>query len=121
MDSANNDNDAHDKSEANDEAHDKSEAHDEAHDQLYKKLSETELQILELCITPKKTSDLLNLLGYSSRTGNFKSALRHLLKNNLIQMTIPESPRSKKQKYEISHKGKKYLHFKSKSQIPNKT
>ena len=85
---------AHDE-KTQDEAHDNV-ANDEAHDnQLQKKLSETELQILELCTNPKKTSDLLNLLGYSTRTGNFKSALRHLLKNNLIQMTIPESPRSK--------------------------
>jgi len=36
-------------------------------------------------------SKLLEILGYKSRTGNFRNALAHLLDFNLIEMTIPKS------------------------------
>ena len=97
---------AHD---ADSEAHDAdSEAHDadsEAHDGL----NETERTILQACETAKSASELLEILGYGSRTGNFKTALSGLLDIGLLVMTLPESPRSKSQKYVISSRGLKLL------------
>ena len=85
------------------------EAHDQAHDEAHDLLTDTEIQILSHCITPKSTPELLKLLGYRSRTGNYKSALSNLLENNLIEMTLPNVPRSKNQKYRLTETGKKSI------------
>jgi len=70
----------------------------EAHD-----LSKTEKQILEACQdSPLSSSQLLDVLGYKSRTGNFKKALSSLLHKKLLVRTIPNAPRSGKQKYKIN-------------------
>ena len=74
------------------------EAHDEAHD-----LSETEQLILQACRSgPLSSSQLLDVLGYESRTGHFKKALSRLLELELLMRTAPDAPRSKKQKYKIN-------------------
>lgn len=84
----------------NEEAYD--EAHDEAHDKTHN-LSETEMKILQVCQEdPHSSSQLLDALGYKSRTGNFKKALSNLLQKKLLVMTVPEAPRSRKQKYKIN-------------------
>ena len=73
-------------------------AHDEAHD-----LSETEKLILQACQDgPLAVSQLLNVLGYKSRTGHFKKSLSRLLALELLVRTVPDAPRSKKQKYRIN-------------------
>lgn len=92
--------------EAHEEAHvDAGEAHEEAHVEL----NETELKILRSCREPKSSPELLEILGYKSRTGNYKLALTSLLNSGLIEMTIPESPRSKAQKYLLSERGSRVL------------
>ena len=77
------------------------EAHDGAHDEAHE-LSETEQLILHACRNgPLSSSQLLDVLGYESRTGHFKKALSKLLKLELLVRTVPDAPRSKKQKYKI--------------------
>jgi ATP-dependent DNA helicase RecG len=82
------------------------EAHDEAHD-----LSETEWAILKACRSaPQGVSDLLIVLGYKTRTGNFKKAMLRLEESlSLLEKTLPDSPRSKNQKYRLTAKGKKVV------------
>lgn len=78
-------------------------AHDEAHDQAHD-FSNTEKAILQACRKgPLSSAQLLEALGYKSRTGNFKNALSRLLKKKLLARTIPDAPRSKKQKYRINN------------------
>jgi ATP-dependent DNA helicase RecG len=90
--------------EAHDEAHDK--AHDEAHD-----FSATELAILNACLSaPQSTAELLEALGYRSRTGNFKKALSRLVDDfAALERTLPDAVRSKNQKYRLTEKGKRLL------------
>ena len=77
-------------------------AHDEAHDEAHD-LSKTEELILQACQDgPLSVSQLLNVLGYKSRTGHFKKALSRLLELELLVRTVPDAPRSKKQKYRIN-------------------
>ena len=77
-------------------------AHDEAHDEAHD-LSETEKLILQACQDgPLAVSQLLNVLGYKSRTGHFKKSLSRLLALELLVRTVPDAPRSKKQKYRIN-------------------
>ncbi|TLU81693.1 MAG: hypothetical protein FDX21_11530 [Chlorobium sp.] len=49
--------------------------------------------------------DLRLAAGYSSRSGNFKRSLEKLIDKGLIEMTIPDKPRSKKQSYRLTEKG----------------
>jgi ATP-dependent DNA helicase RecG len=91
-----------------DKAHD--EAHVEAHDEAHVALTEVEQQMLKACRqSPRSTSELLEILGYKSRTGNFKKALSHLLEDEFLEKTLPDKPRSKNQKYRITSLGKKIL------------
>lgn len=85
------------------------EAHDQAHDEAHDFFTDTERQILHHCIMPKTTPELLQLLGYRSRTGNYKSALSTLLGKGLIEMTLPNVPRSKNQKYRLTQTGNEVL------------
>ena len=87
---------------AHDEAHD---ADHKAHDEAHVELNETKLKILRSCRKAKSTQELLKMLGYKSRTGNYKTALANLLDSGLLEMTLPESPRSKSQKYRLSKNG----------------
>ena len=85
------------------------EAHDKAHE-AHEPMSEIERKILITCRkNPKNSSELLQRLGYKTRTGNFKKAVRKLLNLNYLEMQIPGKPRSKSQKYRLTRKGAGYL------------
>jgi ATP-dependent DNA helicase RecG len=86
------------------------EAHDQAHDEAHVPIRDIERRILEICSeSSKSTADLLNFLGYKSRTGNFKRAVSRLLEIGLIEMTVPTKPRSKQQKYRLTEKGQRLI------------
>ena len=86
------------------------EAHDGAQDKAHEPISEIESRIIEICSeSPKSTPELLQALGYKNRTGNFKRAVSHLLEMDLLEMTIPTKPRSKKQKYRLTENGQEML------------
>ncbi len=53
-------------------------------------------------------SSLLPLLGDTRPTGNYKKAMEKLMIIGLIEMTIPDKPNSRLQKYQITEKGRKY-------------
>jgi len=85
------------------EAH---EAHDEAHDPI----SWSERRIMAACLAaPRSTPELLTTLGYTMRTGNFKRGLKKLLALHLLEMSMPDSPRSKNQMYRLTDKGRAWL------------
>lgn len=87
-----------------------SRAHVRAHDEAHEPMSEIEQRILLACLdAPQNTAELLALLGYESRTGNFKKALSRLMDLACLEMTIPDKPRSKRQKYRLTEKGRKVL------------
>ena len=74
-------------------------------------LSETEEKILrELEREARGRKDLLVLLGYSQRTGNYKAAIGRLSSLNLIEMTIPDKPNSRLQKYRLTEKGRRMIY-----------
>lgn len=53
--------------------------------------------------------ELLVAAGYSTRTGNFKRGWAKLLRERLLEMTIPDQPRSHGQQYQLSAAGEKML------------
>lgn len=69
-----------------------------------------EVDMLRVCAGhPATGQDLLAAAGYSSRTGNFKRGLAKLLRERLLEMTIPDQPRSHSQQYRLSAAGEKML------------
>ena len=85
------------------------EAHHEAQEAHVVLLS-WEVAVLRLCGRQDATgSEILGAAGYSSRTGNFKRGLEKLLKAGLLVMTIPDKPRSSKQRYRLTAQGREVL------------
>ena len=71
-------------------------------------LSETDKKIILLLDTQTLgQSQIMALLGYTTCTGNFKRALERLSALALIEMTIPDKPNSRLQKYRLTEKGRK--------------
>ena len=96
-----------------DEAHDG--AHDQAHDGANETLSIVEHRLLTGCAhEPQNTPGLLRTLGYKTRTGSFKAALNRLLALGFLEMTIPDKPRSKKQRYRTTPAGRAVLEKRAK-------
>jgi len=80
--------------------------HDGVHEAL---LNQTELHILACLKSPKATPQLLTELGYSRRTRNYETAMKRLLALKLVEMTLPDKPRSKNQRYRLTKKGKQIV------------
>jgi hypothetical protein len=79
----------------------------QAHDKAHEPMNDTELEMLRRCSPgPASTPELLDALEYQSRPHNFKKAVARLLAVGSLEMTIPDNPRSKKQKYRLTDKGR---------------
>ena len=84
--------------------------HEEAHDKAHEPLSIVEHRLLKECTDePQSSPNLLHTLGYKTRSGGFKVALSRLLAFGLLEMTIPDKPRSKKQRYRTTAAGRAIL------------
>jgi ATP-dependent DNA helicase RecG len=82
----------------------------EAHDEAHEPMTDIERRLLEACVEePKSIPYLLQAFGYEMRTGHFKKAIGRLLFHGYTEMTIPEKPRSKNQKYRLTEKGQTIL------------
>ena len=90
---------------AHDEAH--VEAHDEAHDEASEELNQTELTILGfLENTPQNRPAIARQLGLTGRSGHLYKAIFHLREIGCIELTLPDKPQSRNQKYRITEKGR---------------
>ena len=70
-------------------------------------LSAKEIAILQACLDGAVPADaLLGAAGYSSRTGHFRRRFNRLLREGLLEMTVPDKPRSPIQKYRLTEKGR---------------
>ena len=72
-------------------------------------LSRDQVEILRNCVTEKAVTELMNLIGRSNRTKFRDQVLRPLLDAGFVEMTIPDKPKSSKQKYRQTEKGKRFL------------
>lgn len=80
-------------------------------------LQKWEVAILEMCACQAATgSQLLESAGFTRRTGFFRRGLEKLLKLGFLEMTIPDKPRSSKQRYRLSELGKEILKKQGKEQ-----
>ena len=72
-------------------------------------LSWHQVNILHDCYESSKLVDLMAVTGRSDRTKFRHQVLNPLLDAGLVEMTIPDKPRSSKQKYRLTDKGKEWV------------
>lgn len=67
------------------------------------------LSVLDYCLLPKSRKAILETLGLSNQTKNFRNVVLPLVELGLLLRTIPDRPTSGHQKYFTSNNGKKVL------------
>lgn len=72
-------------------------------------LSRHQVQVLNKARDSSPVADLLELCGRTDRTKFRNQVLRPLLEAGLLEMTIPDKPRSSKQRYRTTPAGEKVL------------
>lgn len=72
-------------------------------------LSRYQVEILEKCAEPQPLTALMEIAGRADRTKFRNQVLAPLLEKELVQMTIPDKPRSSKQRYQLTAKGRGIL------------
>ena len=69
-------------------------------------LEAREATMLRACVPEAATSrELQTAAGYAGRTRSFEQQLNRLLAQGLLEMTVPDKPRSPAQKYRLTEKG----------------
>jgi ATP-dependent DNA helicase RecG len=72
-------------------------------------LSRSQVEILRKCLESKAITDLMAIAGRADRTKFRDQVLNPLLEEGLVEMTIPDKPRSSKQRYRLTDKGRQVL------------
>lgn len=84
-------------------------AHEEAHEKahgLYPVVNQTEQRVLEaLSVEAKNRPQIAKELSYPGRSGNLLRAITRLRLFELVELTIPEKPKSRNQKLRLTAKG----------------
>ena len=72
-------------------------------------LSPYQVQVLELADVPRALSELMTPSGRTDRTKFRDQVVAQLLEAGLLEMTVPDKPRSSKQQYRITDAGRAAL------------
>ena len=72
---------------------------------LKKALSQHQVEILRKCIAPSKITVLMGRVGRIDRTKFRNQILNPLLEQGLVEMTIPDKPKSSRQQYKLTSRG----------------
>ena len=72
-------------------------------------LSPHQVEILHKCMIENGITELMKIAGRTNRTKFRDQVLNPLLRDGLLEMTIPEKPNSSLQKYRITDKGRAWL------------
>lgn len=72
-------------------------------------LSRHQVEIMNKCVQDQAITNLMAITGRSDRTKFRNQVLTPLLEEHLLEMTVPDKPRSSKQRYRITEKGKQIL------------
>ncbi len=72
-------------------------------------LSRHQVEILRKCLVGSQIGDLMAIANRSDRTKFRNQVLRPLLDDGLIEMTVPDKPNSRLQKYRLTAAGKRWL------------
>jgi ATP-dependent DNA helicase RecG len=67
------------------------------------------IELTEYLAIEKTREEILGFLEIGNQTKNFNANIKPLLDNDIIELTVPDKPRSRNQKYRLTSKGKKLL------------
>ncbi len=68
-------------------------------------------KILEYCIEDRSIVDIMSIFNRKDRTKFRKAFINPLVEEDFLTMTLPGKPKSSKQKYIITERGKKFLEY----------
>jgi predicted transcriptional regulator len=68
-----------------------------------------QVEIIRKCLSPRAIGDLMLVSGRSNRTKFRDQVLKPLMEAGWIEMTIPDKPTSRLQKYRLTDKGRALL------------
>ena len=71
------------------------------------------LSTIKYCESPKSRAEILENIGLTNRYNNFKFNILPAIECGLLEMTIPDKPKSINQKYRITEVGKNILEAKN--------
>jgi Filamentation induced by cAMP protein Fic-like, C-terminal domain len=67
------------------------------------------LALIDYMVQDRKKEEILSFLGLTNKTGNFNRYIKTLIELGWLEWPIPEKPKSKRQKYKLTLKGRKLL------------
>lgn len=74
------------------------------------RLDAKDTAMLEVCAQESvPSSELRTAAGYTSRSSTFRQRLDRLLQSELLELTVPDRPRSRSQRYRLTAKGRAAL------------
>ena len=77
--------------------------------QVTTQVDENIFKLLQACKEPATLTELMHRMGLRSRNHFRLAILGAAIKNNLIELTIPDKPRSRMQRYRLTARGKSVL------------
>ena len=67
--------------------------------QSNRQISDNQQRIIDFCTVPRSSSEIMEMLGISNQSKNRQSHIVPLIELGLLQMTNPENPKDRNQKY----------------------
>ncbi len=67
------------------------------------------IRIIDFLTQERRRDEILQYLGISNHSRNYDTYVVPLINHNIIEMTVPNKPKSQHQKYRLTAKGKKLL------------
>jgi len=81
-----------------------------AHDEAHQELTEAEAKILSFVADrPRSRPEIARHLGQKGRSGHLYKSIDRLRDLGLVELTIPDKPRSRSQKSRIAEEGATWL------------
>lgn len=71
--------------------------------------SRHQVEILQKCLTESSLLELMKIVGRKDRTKFRTQFVTPLIEDEMIEMTIPDKPQSRLQKYRMTEKGRAWL------------
>ena len=65
----------------------------------YKSLSGVQKNVIQFCSIPRSAREILEHVGYAYNSTNIANQIKPLVEHGFIEMTEPDKPNSKNQKY----------------------
>ena len=77
--------------------------------EIKSRLSRDQVELICKCEGEETANELMREIGRSNRSKFQEKVLKPLIKIGLLEMTIPDKPRSRNQKYRLTNDGKTFL------------